>query len=162
MNSLGITRADDPPCVKLCDFGFAKNWEDQSTLYTQIGTPVYMSPQMIHKSAEEGYDAQKADVWACGVLLFVMMQGKGARGEHTQSRLAVKVVSMAGSWLTSCPPHATAIRNQQLCSVLRTYTLPNWPNTSDATNWTCCPQGCSPLTPVTPTRIPTARKHELR
>lgn len=46
-------------------------------MYTQIGTPVYMSPQLISSKGEEGggYDAQKADVWACGVLLFVMMLG---------------------------------------------------------------------------------------
>jgi len=45
-------------------------------MFTQIGTPVYMSPQLINsKDTDHGYDAQKADVWACGVLLFVMMLG---------------------------------------------------------------------------------------
>lgn len=34
------------------------------------------SPQLINsKTNDTGYDAQKADVWACGVLLFVMMLG---------------------------------------------------------------------------------------
>jgi len=35
------------------------------------------SPQLINSKTTEGkgYDAQKADVWACGVLLFVMMLG---------------------------------------------------------------------------------------
>lgn len=65
-----------PPRIKLCDFGFAKNWDEQSNMYTQIGTPVYMSPQVISsKNNNQGYDAQKADVWACGVLLFVMLLG---------------------------------------------------------------------------------------
>ncbi|KAL6745635.1 kinase-like domain-containing protein [Haematococcus lacustris] len=66
----------NPPRIKLCDFGFAKNWEGQSNMFTQIGTPVYMSPQVINsKSSNQGYDAQLADVWACGVLLFVMLLG---------------------------------------------------------------------------------------
>jgi hypothetical protein len=34
------------------------------------------SPQVISsKTTKQGYDAQKADVWACGVLLFVMLLG---------------------------------------------------------------------------------------
>ncbi|KAF5839520.1 kinase-like domain-containing protein [Dunaliella salina] len=71
-----VLNKSDPPSIKLCDFGFAKNWEDQSNMYTQIGTPVYMSPQLINsKTTDKGYDAQKADVWACGILLFVMMLG---------------------------------------------------------------------------------------
>ena len=66
-----------PPRLKLCDFGFAKKWEeDDRTMYTQIGTPVYMSPQQINsKKSRCGYDAVKADVWALGVLIFVMLLG---------------------------------------------------------------------------------------
>ncbi len=42
----------------------------------QIGTPVYMSPQLISaKAGADGYDATKADIWACGILLFVMLWG---------------------------------------------------------------------------------------
>lgn len=61
---------------QVCDFGFAKNWDTESNMFTQIGTPVYMSPQLISaKTSQTGYDAVKADVWACGVLLFVMLHG---------------------------------------------------------------------------------------
>lgn len=35
-----------PPTLKLCDFGFAKGWDDSSVMHTRIGTPVYMSPQV--------------------------------------------------------------------------------------------------------------------
>eukprot|EP00798_Chlamydomonas_sp_ICE-L_P030573 gene30573-35589_t len=45
-------------------------------MLTQIGTPVYMSPELLGmKKTNAGYDARKADVWACGVLLFVMLLG---------------------------------------------------------------------------------------
>ena len=65
-----------PPKIKVCDFGFAKNWDAESNMFTQIGTPVYMSPQLISsKNTKVGYDAIKADMWACGVLLFVMLLG---------------------------------------------------------------------------------------
>ena len=53
-------------------------------MYTQIGTPVYMSPQLISsRQTKAGYDATKADVWACGVLLFVMLLGMFPF-EHTE------------------------------------------------------------------------------
>lgn len=37
-----------PPTIKLCDFGFAKEWGSCSgaAMMTRIGTPVYMSPQV--------------------------------------------------------------------------------------------------------------------
>ncbi|GLC47490.1 Serine/threonine-protein kinase 40 [Pleodorina starrii] len=66
-----------PPTLKLCDFGFAKGWDESSMMATRIGTPVYMSPQLI-KSKSEGktYSATAADVWACGVMLFAMLLGR--------------------------------------------------------------------------------------
>lgn len=35
------------PHLKICDFGFARRWDETSTeMHTAIGTPVYMSPQV--------------------------------------------------------------------------------------------------------------------
>lgn len=65
----------DPPRIKICDFGFAHQLAgEEEHLHTQIGTPVYMSPEIIRTCAD-GYDGRKVDVWACGVLLFVMLLG---------------------------------------------------------------------------------------
>lgn len=36
----------DPPLIKICDFGFAKNFDADANMYTRIGTPVYMSPEV--------------------------------------------------------------------------------------------------------------------
>lgn len=67
--------ANDPPRIKLCDFGFAKTWSANANMDTmRIGTPEYMGPELI--SSRHGYDGQKVDIWATGVLLFVMMLGK--------------------------------------------------------------------------------------
>eukprot|EP00798_Chlamydomonas_sp_ICE-L_P010463 gene10463-8422_t len=59
----------------VCDFGFAKSWNEEAHMKTQVGTPVYMCPQLIKCSDGIPYDASKADLWACGVLLCVMMLG---------------------------------------------------------------------------------------
>lgn len=64
----------DPPYLKLCDFGFAKHWiADENMNTMRIGTPEYMGPELI--SSRTGYDGKKVDVWASGVLLFVMLLG---------------------------------------------------------------------------------------
>ncbi|KAK9833495.1 hypothetical protein WJX84_007710, partial [Apatococcus fuscideae] len=67
----------EPPMIKLCDFGFAKTWAgDDANMMTHIGTPVYMSPELIHsRNGAKGYDGKLVDVWASGVLLIVMLLG---------------------------------------------------------------------------------------
>ncbi|GAX77681.1 hypothetical protein CEUSTIGMA_g5124.t1 [Chlamydomonas eustigma] len=68
----------NPPLIKLCDFGFARGWGDDSHFTTVIGTPDYMSPQITAAKAQGKalYDGTKADVWAMGVLLCVSLIGK--------------------------------------------------------------------------------------
>ncbi len=65
-----------PPLIKICDFGFAKTWSEEANMFTQIGTPVYMSPELINtKNGQRGYDGRSVDVWASGILLLVMLLG---------------------------------------------------------------------------------------
>lgn len=66
-----------PATVKLCDFGFAKQWGRNSTMYTDIGTTAYMSPEQLDKQeVKHGYNGAAVDVWAAGVLLVIMLLGK--------------------------------------------------------------------------------------
>lgn len=67
-----------PGRVKLCDFGFAKQWEQENrNMFTHIGTPVYMSPEQLQDGDAngQGYLGTAVDVWAAGVLLIVMLLG---------------------------------------------------------------------------------------
>ena len=68
--------SSNPPIIKICDFGFAKTWSEEANMFTQIGTPVYMSPELINtKAGQRGYDGRSVDVWASGILLLVMLLG---------------------------------------------------------------------------------------
>ncbi|EFJ51207.1 hypothetical protein VOLCADRAFT_79817 [Volvox carteri f. nagariensis] len=60
------------PLVKLCDFGFSKDKFDDSEPQTQIGTALFTAPEIF---TNQVYDAEAADVWSCGVVLFVMLFG---------------------------------------------------------------------------------------
>ena len=59
--------------VKLIDFGFATNCSAGHKLKQFCGTPMYMDPDLIHKKE---YYGQAADVWALGVVLFLLVTGE--------------------------------------------------------------------------------------
>ncbi|GAB4823630.1 hypothetical protein N2152v2_010676 [Parachlorella kessleri] len=61
------------PVLKICDFGYSKH-ELNSSAKTGVGTPIYMAPEIIYGSMK--YDAKKADIWSCGVILFTMLFGR--------------------------------------------------------------------------------------
>jgi len=65
---------DDQFALKIADFGFSNVvCSAHNLMFTECGTPGYMAPEMIRNP--KGYDGMKADVWACGVILFIMLAG---------------------------------------------------------------------------------------
>jgi len=60
--------------LKIADFGFSNIvCSAHKLMFTECGTPGYMAPEMIRNT--KGYDGMKADIWACGVILFIMLAG---------------------------------------------------------------------------------------
>ncbi|KAK9032390.1 hypothetical protein V6N11_056660 [Hibiscus sabdariffa] len=59
--------------LKVSDFGLsALPQQGGGLLHTTCGTPNYVAPEVL---GNEGYDGAAADVWSCGVILFVIMAG---------------------------------------------------------------------------------------
>jgi serine/threonine-protein kinase HSL1 (negative regulator of Swe1 kinase) len=58
--------------VKLVDFGMAALQPIGKKLTTPCGSPHYAAPEVIKTTS---YDGGKADVWSCGVILFVLLTG---------------------------------------------------------------------------------------
>lgn len=61
------------PQLKICDFGYSKSGLD-SMPKTRIGTPAYIAPEVYQ--GMKPYDGKASDVWACGVVLYVMIAGR--------------------------------------------------------------------------------------
>lgn len=66
---------DEDENLKVTDFGlsaFADTRKQDGLLHTTCGTPAYVAPEVIRR---HGYDGAKADIWSCGVILFVLLAG---------------------------------------------------------------------------------------
>ncbi|KAK6940281.1 NAF domain [Dillenia turbinata] len=58
--------------LKISDFGLSAMPEQGVTLRTTCGTPNYVAPEVL---SHKGYNGAVADVWSCGVILYVLMAG---------------------------------------------------------------------------------------
>ncbi|KAL6876428.1 hypothetical protein ACP4OV_013000 [Aristida adscensionis] len=85
-HSLGVYHRDIKPenilvdangDIKVADFGLSALAETRRSeallLQTVCGTPMYIAPEVLRR---RGYDGAKADIWACGVVLFALAAGR--------------------------------------------------------------------------------------
>ncbi|WVZ01665.1 hypothetical protein V8G54_022471 [Vigna mungo] len=66
---------DENDNLKISDFGLsalAESKHRDGLLHTASGTLAYVAPEVIKT---KGYDGAKADIWSCGVVLFVLLVG---------------------------------------------------------------------------------------
>ena len=78
--------------VKIGDFGLAKELASGSQFaHTSLGTPLYMSPEMISEAAG-GYN-EKSDIWALGCLLFELCAQAPPFSASNHLSLAVKIAA---------------------------------------------------------------------
>ncbi|XP_009795102.1 CBL-interacting serine/threonine-protein kinase 6-like [Nicotiana tabacum] len=66
---------DEEGNLKVTDFGlsaFSDHLRQDGLLHTTCGTPAYVAPEVIGKN---GYNGATADIWSCGVILYVLIAG---------------------------------------------------------------------------------------
>jgi serine/threonine protein kinase len=80
---------DDHENVKLADMGIVKILRNSGYGYTQIGTPLYMSPEILRR---ERY-GPKSDAWALGCILYELLYLKPAFESNSIYVLRNKIVN---------------------------------------------------------------------
>lgn len=101
--------------VKLADFGLAIEVQgDQQAWFGFAGTPGYLSPEVLKK---EPY-GKPVDIWACGVILYILLVGYPPFWDEEQHRLYNQI--KAGAYEYPSPewdtvtPEAKSLINQML------------------------------------------------
>lgn len=62
------------PTVYLCDFSFAKTrGERNEATVSVVGTANYFAPEILLRRLPIRYDGMAADLWSCGVCLYVLL-----------------------------------------------------------------------------------------
>ncbi|PVD38802.1 hypothetical protein C0Q70_01425 [Pomacea canaliculata] len=74
--------------VKLADFGLAIEVQgDQQAWFGFAGTPGYLSPEVLRKDPY----GKPVDVWACGVILYILLVGYPPFWDEDQHRLYAQI-----------------------------------------------------------------------
>ena len=88
-NIMFSTLADDSS-LKLIDFGLSRVLDgDKDTMKGAVGTTFYMAPEVFTQKYNE-----KCDIWACGIILYIMLCGKPPFYSQDEEELKNKICSM--------------------------------------------------------------------
>lgn len=63
------------PTLKITGFGYSKSEILDSQPKSCVGSPTYTPPEVLMSRDAHSYDGKAMDIWACGVILFLMLTG---------------------------------------------------------------------------------------
>ncbi|EEE64085.1 hypothetical protein OsJ_18916 [Oryza sativa Japonica Group] len=105
---------DENETLKVSDFGLsalAESRRQDGLLHTACGTPAYVAPEVLSR---KGYSGSKADVWSCGVILFVLV----ANYLPFHDRNIIQMYRKIAKAEYRCPRHFSAELKELLYGIL--------------------------------------------
>lgn len=100
--------------LKVSDFGLSalsQQVHADGLLHTACGTPNYVAPEVIN---DKGYSGATADLWSCGVILYVLMAGYLPFDEQNIVTLYKKIYKAD----FKCPPWFSSGARRLICRIL--------------------------------------------
>jgi serine/threonine protein kinase len=78
LENLLLVDPSDITSVKIADFGLSKRMHRNKAMQTVCGTPMYVSPEALNlidnRAPGNGYGPE-CDLWACGIIMFILLGG---------------------------------------------------------------------------------------
>ena len=98
--------------VKLCDFGFTREYEGKANyLQTFCGTVCYSAPEMLKG---EKYAGEKVDVWSLGIILYALLRGELPFDEDDDQATKAKILTDEPHFPDEFPEDAKALISKLL------------------------------------------------
>lgn len=98
--------------VKLCDFGFTREYEGTANyLSTFCGTVCYSAPEMLRG---EKYAGEKVDVWSLGIILYALLRGELPFDEDDDVATKAKILKDEPVYPDEFPPQAKTLSKKLL------------------------------------------------
>ncbi|KAL9614759.1 MAG: hypothetical protein Q9167_000750 [Letrouitia subvulpina] len=98
--------------VKLCDFGFTREYDSKmSYLQTFCGTVCYSAPEMLKG---EKYAGEKVDGWSLGIILYALLTGELPFDDDDDMVTKHKILTTEPNYPESLPVDAKALISQLL------------------------------------------------
>ncbi|KAG1739300.1 kinase-like domain-containing protein [Suillus lakei] len=95
-----LLTTENPPTVKVADFGLAKVVDSVTFLRTMCGTPAYLAPEVVTQQNQEGYD-HLVDSWSVGVIVFCMFTLSSPFIEDENQRdIKIRIAERKIQWST--------------------------------------------------------------
>ena len=132
-NLLFLTEDNNNPILKIIDFGFSidlknedkkedsPNLNNNKKLTSKVGTLYYISPEIVKGNYDE-----KCDIWACGVILYILLCGKQPFKGKNDKEIYKNIINMkydlnSKEWKLKSKNVKDLIKNM-LCPAEKRYT----------------------------------------
>ncbi|EMC91367.1 hypothetical protein BAUCODRAFT_325726 [Baudoinia panamericana UAMH 10762] len=98
--------------VKLCDFGFTREYQGSTSyLQTWCGTVCYSAPEMLKG---EKYAGEKVDVWSLGIILYALLCGELPFDEDDESTTKARILKEEAAYPDHMPEQAKELCKKML------------------------------------------------
>lgn len=98
--------------VKLIDFGFAVQVDEETPLRVYCGTPSYMAPEIVSRTP---YSGKCSDIWALGCVLFKMVAGVFPFRGTSEEELFAAITTGSFELKTQASPGLRHLLRRLLC-----------------------------------------------